>query len=60
MLSPATSVMLASTSSPRGHGVIVIGNLSVMVLEKDRFADLIRKDLEKWGKVVKSAGIAMQ
>jgi tripartite-type tricarboxylate transporter receptor subunit TctC len=34
--------------------------LSVMVLERDRFADLIRKDTEKWGKVVKSAGIKME
>jgi tripartite-type tricarboxylate transporter receptor subunit TctC len=34
--------------------------LNVMVLEKDMFTDLIRKDLEKWGKVVKSAGIALE
>jgi tripartite-type tricarboxylate transporter receptor subunit TctC len=34
--------------------------LSIMVLERDRFADLIRKDTEKWGKVVKSAGIKME
>jgi tripartite-type tricarboxylate transporter receptor subunit TctC len=34
--------------------------LSVMVLERDRFADLIRKDTEKLGKVVKSAGIKME
>lgn len=33
--------------------------LTVMTLEQDRFADLIRKDLEKWGKVVKTAGIKM-
>ena len=34
--------------------------LTVMTLEQDRFADLIRKDLEKWGKVVKTAGIKME
>ncbi len=34
--------------------------LNVMLLEKDKFADLIRKDTEKWGKVIKSAGIAVQ
>ena len=34
--------------------------LSVMVLERDRFADLIREDTEKWGKVVKSAGIKVE
>ena len=34
--------------------------LSVMVLEKEKFGDLIRRDTEKWGKVVKSAGIAVE
>jgi tripartite-type tricarboxylate transporter receptor subunit TctC len=34
--------------------------LTVMTLEQDRFADLIRKDLEKWGKVVKTANIKME
>jgi len=34
--------------------------LSVMVLERDRFADLIREDTEKWGKVVKSAGVKVE
>jgi tripartite-type tricarboxylate transporter receptor subunit TctC len=34
--------------------------LKVMVLEGDKFADLIRKDLEKWGKVTKAANIAME
>ena len=33
--------------------------LKVMLLEKEKFADLIRKDREKWGKVIKSAGIKM-
>ena len=31
-----------------------------MVLERDRFGDLIRKDTEKWGEVVKSAGIKVE
>jgi len=31
--------------------------LNVMVLEQNDFADLIRKDLEKWGKITKSAGV---
>jgi tripartite-type tricarboxylate transporter receptor subunit TctC len=34
--------------------------LNVMVLEKDKFAELIRNDLEKWGKVTKAAGVTMQ
>ena len=34
--------------------------LNVMLLERDKFADLIRNDTEKWGKVIKSAGIAVQ
>ena len=34
--------------------------LVVMVLEKEKFGDLIRRDLEKWGKVVKSAGIVVE
>jgi len=34
--------------------------LVVMVLEKEKFGDLIRKDLERWEKVVKSAGITME
>jgi tripartite-type tricarboxylate transporter receptor subunit TctC len=34
--------------------------LIVMVLEKEKFGDLIRNDLEKWGKVVKSAGITTE
>lgn len=35
-------------------------DLTVMALEGDRFANLIRSDLEKWGKVTKSAGIEME
>jgi tripartite-type tricarboxylate transporter receptor subunit TctC len=34
--------------------------LTVMALEQDRFAALIRSDLEKWGKVVKTANIQME
>lgn len=34
--------------------------LTVMTLEQDRFAALIRSDTEKWGKVVKTAGIKME
>ena len=34
--------------------------LVVMTLEQDRFRDLIKKDLEKWGKVTKTAGIQME
>ncbi len=34
--------------------------LNVMLLERDKFADLIRKDLEKWGKVIKAAGITIE
>jgi len=34
--------------------------LVVMLLEREKFADLIRKDSEKWGKVIKSAGIKIE
>jgi tripartite-type tricarboxylate transporter receptor subunit TctC len=34
--------------------------LVVMVLEKEKFGDLIRKDTEKWGKVIKAAGITVE
>jgi tripartite-type tricarboxylate transporter receptor subunit TctC len=34
--------------------------LVVMLLEREKFADLIRKDSEKWGKVIKSAGIKVE
>ena len=34
--------------------------LTVMALEPDRFAALIRSDTEKWGKVVKTADIKME
>lgn len=34
--------------------------LNVMLLEKDKFAALIKKDLDKWEKVIKTAGITME
>jgi len=34
--------------------------LTVMTLEADRFAELIRKDLDKWREVTKTAGIQME
>jgi tripartite-type tricarboxylate transporter receptor subunit TctC len=34
--------------------------LTVTALEQDRFAKLIRSDLDKWGKVTKAAGIKME
>jgi tripartite-type tricarboxylate transporter receptor subunit TctC len=34
--------------------------LTVMALDQDRFAALIRSDLSKWGKVVKTAGIQIE
>jgi tripartite-type tricarboxylate transporter receptor subunit TctC len=33
--------------------------LNVMLLEREKFASLIEKDREKWGKVIKTAGIKM-
>ena len=32
----------------------------MMALQKDRFAALIRSDTDKWGKVIKAAGIKME
>jgi tripartite-type tricarboxylate transporter receptor subunit TctC len=34
--------------------------LTVMALEPDRFSELIKKDLEKWGKVTKTADIKLE
>jgi len=34
--------------------------LTVMALDQDHFAELIRSDLERWGKVTKAAGIEME
>lgn len=34
--------------------------LRVMLLEKEKFGDLIKRDLDKWGKVIKSAGITVE
>lgn len=34
--------------------------LSVMLLEREKFAALIKKDLDKWEKVIKTAGIKME
>jgi len=34
--------------------------LTVMALEPDRFAELIRADLDKWAKVTKAAGIELE
>jgi tripartite-type tricarboxylate transporter receptor subunit TctC len=34
--------------------------LTVMAIPKEEFADLIRSDLDKWGRVTKSAGIKME
>jgi len=34
--------------------------LNVMLLERDKFAALIKKDLDKWEKVIKTAGITAE
>jgi tripartite-type tricarboxylate transporter receptor subunit TctC len=34
--------------------------LNVMLLEREKFAALIKKDLDKWGEVIKTAGIMME
>ena len=34
--------------------------LNVMLLEREKFAALIKKDLDKWEKVIKTAGITME
>jgi tripartite-type tricarboxylate transporter receptor subunit TctC len=34
--------------------------LNVMLLERDKFAALIKKDRDKWEKVIKTAGISME
>ncbi len=34
--------------------------LSIMLLDREKFAALSKKDLDKWEKVIKSAGITME
>jgi tripartite-type tricarboxylate transporter receptor subunit TctC len=55
-----TKETLAVMREPAAVKQFADQQLVVMTLEQDRFADLIRKDLEKWGKVVKAAGIKME
>ena len=56
---------LATESAAVMHNPAVVKQftdqqLVVMLLEREKFADLIRKDSEKWGKVIKSAGIKVE
>ncbi len=56
---------LATESAAVMHNPAVVKQftdqqLVVMLLEREKFADLIRKDREKWGKVIKSAGIKVE
>ena len=55
-----TKEILAVMRDPAAVKQFTDQQLVVMTLEQDRFRDLIKKDLEKWGKVTKTAGIQMQ
>ncbi len=55
-----TKEILAVMRDPAAVKQFTDQQLVVMTLEQDRFAELIKRDLEKWGKVTKTAGIQMQ
>jgi len=55
-----TKETLAVMSDPAAVKQFTEQQLVVMTLEQDHFAELIKKDLEKWGKVTKAAGIQME
>ncbi|MBI3702298.1 MAG: hypothetical protein HY244_00240 [Rhizobiales bacterium] len=55
-----TKEILAVMNDPAAVKQFTDQQLVVMTLEQDRFRDLIKKDLEKWGKVTKTAGIQME
>jgi tripartite-type tricarboxylate transporter receptor subunit TctC len=55
-----TKETLAVMRDPAAVKQFTEQQLVVMTLEQDHFAELIKKDLEKWGKVTKAAGIQME
>lgn len=55
-----TKETLAVMRDPAAVKQFTEQQLVVMTLEQDRFRDLIKMDLEKWGKVTKTAGIQME
>jgi tripartite-type tricarboxylate transporter receptor subunit TctC len=55
-----TKETLAVMRDPAAVKQFTEQQLVVMTLEQDRFRDLIKKDLEKWGNVTKTAGIQME
>jgi tripartite-type tricarboxylate transporter receptor subunit TctC len=55
-----TADMLAILGDPAIVKQFSDQQLTVMALPQDRFTALIRSDTEKWGKVVKAAGIKME
>jgi tripartite-type tricarboxylate transporter receptor subunit TctC len=55
-----TKEILAVMNDPAAVKQFTDQQLVVMTLEQDRFAELIKKDLEKWGKVTKTADIKME
>lgn len=55
-----TKEILAVMRDPAAVKQFTDQQLVVMTLEQDRFAELIKRDLEKWGKVTKTAGIQME
>ena len=55
-----TKEILAVMRDPAAVKQFTDQQLVVMTLEQDRFRDLIKKDLDKWGKVTKTAGIQME
>jgi tripartite-type tricarboxylate transporter receptor subunit TctC len=55
-----TKEILAVMADPAAVKQFTDQQLVVMTLEQDRFAELIKKDQEKWGKVITTAGIKVE
>jgi tripartite-type tricarboxylate transporter receptor subunit TctC len=55
-----TKEILAVMADPAAIKQFTDQQLVVMTLEQDRFSELIKKDQEKWGKVITTAGIKVE
>jgi tripartite-type tricarboxylate transporter receptor subunit TctC len=55
-----TGTTLAVMRDPATAKQFADQQLTVMALGPDRFEELIRSDLDKWGKIVKAAGIKLE
>ena len=59
MRTPAYGQYYGATAPDHGLSALTDQQVAPFALEPGPFAELISKDLEKWAKVVKTAGIRM-